>query len=226
VSGEGPTRYRYVAVEGVIGVGKTTLVHRLAQRLDARIVLEEFEENPFLPDFYRDRRAYALSTQLFFLMSRYRQQEVLAQGELFRSRTIADYFFDKDRIFAILTLESHELAVYERLFEVLQPQVPRPDLVIYLKADLEVVLSRIAARDRAYERGMDPGYMRDLSSAYTDFFRGYRGAPVLTLDTSGVDFRSEAGLFDQVVQLIAAGQPPSVMAAQLPNAAPLLPGFA
>lgn len=224
--GAGPTRYRYVAVEGVIGVGKTTLVHRLAQRLDARVVLEEFEENPFLPDFYRDRRAYALSTQLFFLMSRYRQQEVLAQGELFQSRTIADYFFDKDRIFALLTLESHELAVYDRLFEVLRPQVPRPDLVIYLKADLDVVLARIAARDRSYERGMDPLYLRDLSGAYTEFFRSYRGAPVLTVDTTQIDFRADTRLFDRLTELVVAGLPPNALAAELPSAAPLLPGFA
>lgn len=220
----GTHRYRYIAVEGVIGVGKTTLVHRLARALSARVVLEEFEENPFLPQFYRDRRAYALSTQLFFLMSRFRQQEILAQGDLFQQHTVSDYFFDKDRIFAMLTLEEHELGVYDRLFEVLRPQVPTPDLVIYLKADHDVVMERIAQRGRDYEKDMDPLYIRQLSIAYSEFFRSFRSAPVLTLDTSRIDLRQETPHFPALLSMIQRGAHPSTFHGQRSNE-PLLPGF-
>lgn len=221
----GALRYRYIAVEGVIGVGKTTLVHRLARSLSGRVVLEEFEENPFLPNFYRDRRAFALSTQLFFLMSRYRQQEVLAQGDLFHQRTVSDYFFDKDRIFALLTLEEHELGVYDRLFEVLRPQVPVPDLVIYLKADHEVVMDRIRQRGREYEMNMDPLYIRQLAMAYGDFFRSFRAAPVLTIDTTRIDLRQEAPHFPELLSLIERGSAPGAYALGRASSEPLLPGF-
>lgn len=205
--------HRYVVVEGVIGVGKTTLVHQLARRLSGRVVLEEFEENPFLPGFYRDRRAHALSTQLFFLMSRYRQQELLAQGDLFRRLTVADYFFDKDRIFALLTLGKEELGIYERLFSVLRPQVPRPDLVIVLNADLEVVLDRIARRGRSYEKNMDPVYMRDLTAAYGEFFAAYREAPVLTVDSTDLDFRQDSPELTELLRIVRAGETPRVLPA-------------
>lgn len=204
--------HRYVVVEGVIGVGKTTLVQRLAQRLRGRMVFEEFEENPFLPDFYKDREAFAFSTQIFFLMSRFRQQELLAQGDLFHAHTLSDYMFDKDRLFAILTLASHERRLYERLFDVLRVQVPRPDLVIYLRADLPVVLQRIAARGRSYEANMDPEYMRQLAQAYDRHFaeRGPLGddaerPPVITLDTSRVDLRADEAMVDTLVEVIRTG---------------------
>ena len=224
----GAARHRYVVVEGVIGVGKTTLVHRLAGRTAGRVVLEEFEENPFLPGFYRDRRAFALSTQLFFLMSRFKQQEILAQGDLFQTRTVSDYLFDKDRIFAALTLERHEMAIYERLFEVLRPQVPTPDLVIYLHAEHETVMRRIAERGRPYELDMDPLYIRDLAAAYADFFGDYRGCPVLTIDSSLVDFRVDGPALDEVVAAVQSGRVPTMLQAQLKREAelaPLLPGF-
>ncbi|MCC7386834.1 MAG: deoxynucleoside kinase [Deltaproteobacteria bacterium] len=197
---------RLVVVEGVIGVGKTTLVQRLAQRLNGRLVFEEFEENPFLPDFYRDREAFAFSTQIFFLMSRFRQQEVLAQGDLFHQVTLSDYLFDKDRVFALLTLERHELALYERLFDVLRVQVPKPDLVIYLRADLEVVLARIAARDRPYERGMDPEYIRALSEAYGRFFSSYDECPVVVLDTTDRDLRTDDATIDRLAAVVLRGR--------------------
>lgn len=218
---------RYVVVEGVIGVGKTTLVHQLARRIRARTVLEEFEENPFLPDFYRDRRAYALSTQLFFLMSRFRQQEALAQGELFVRRTVSDYLFDKDRVFAELTLANHELAIYGQLFEVLRPQIPQPDLVIFLKADHETVMERIAHRGREYEKDMDPEYIRDLAASYVRFFSSYQDTPLLTIDTSRVDFRRPGAAIDEVVQIVEDGAVPEVLEAELrvSGAQPKLPGF-
>lgn len=198
-------RERYVVVEGVIGVGKTTLVNRLAARLGARTVFEEFEENPFLPSFYRDRDAFAFSTQIFFLMSRFRQQEVLAQGDLFRRVTFSDYLFDKDRIFAVLTLQHQELALYERLFDVLRCQVPRPDLIIYLKADLDVILERIESRGRSYELGMDPEYIRALAAAYSRFFSEYRECPVVTVDTSRCDFRNDDPAVDRLVRACRDG---------------------
>jgi deoxyguanosine kinase len=196
---------RYVVVEGVIGVGKTTLVQRLGEHLAARTVFEEFEENPFLPHFYRDREAFAFSTQIFFLMSRFRQQEILAQGDLFRRVTLSDYLFDKDRIFAVLTLARQELALYERLFDVLRAQIPQPDLVIYLKADLDVVLDRIESRGRSYELGMDPDYIRALGAAYTRFFATYDGCPVLTVDTSQHDLRTDQRALERLA-LAALGQ--------------------
>ena len=216
-----------MVVEGVIGVGKTTLVQQLSRRLGARTVLEEFEENPFLPDFYRDRRAYALSTQLFFLMSRFRQQEEMAQGDLFMRRTVSDYLFDKDRIFAHLTLEPDELQIYEQLFDVLRPQVTTPDLVIFLKADHETVMKRIAHRGRDYERDMDPEYIRDLASAYVGFFNGYRDTPLLTIDTSRVDFRQPGPALEEVVQIVETGAVPTALEAELRivDAQPSLPGI-
>jgi deoxyguanosine kinase len=209
----GPGRQRYVVVEGVIGVGKTTLVGQLARRLGGRTVLEEFEENPFLPGFYRDRRAHALSTQLFFLMSRFRQQEQLAQGDLFQQTTISDYLFDKDRIFALLTLDATELSIYERLFDVLRPQVPTPDLVVFLKADHETVMERIRRRGRSYELDMDPEYIRGLADAYVRFFQSFRLCPVLTIDSTRLDFRSEGAALDGVVEAALGGALPERLSA-------------
>ncbi len=225
--GLGATRHRYIVVEGVIGVGKTTLVHQLSRNIGARTVLEEFEENPFLPDFYKDRRAYALSTQLFFLMSRFRQQEVLAQGDLFQRRTVSDYLFDKDRVFAELTLESHELAIYEQLFGVLRPQIPQPDLVIFLHADHETVMRRIAHRGREYEKNMDPEYIRDLAASYLRFFSSYAETPLLSIDTSKVDFRIPGRAIEEVVRAVETGEVPRALEAELrtPAEQPSLPGL-
>lgn len=213
---------RYVVVEGVIGVGKTTLVQQLGQRLGAREVLEEFESNPFLPRFYADREAHALSTQLFFLMSRFRQQERLAQGELFRPFTVADYLFAKDRIFAELTLAGAEMTIYDQLFEVLTPRVPRPDLVIYLRADIEVVLGRIAERGRDYEKDMDPGYIRDLGAAYDRFFARPQSAPVMVVDTGHVDLRREGPVLSAIEEAVRTGVIPSRLDERGPSATPSL----
>lgn len=215
---------RYIAVEGVIGVGKTTLVKALGDRLGARMVFEQFEENPFLPDFYRDRDAFAFSTQIFFLMSRFRQQEHLAQGDLFASTTLSDYLFDKDRVFALLTLRDHELTLYERLFDVLRVQVPRPDLVIYLRADHDVVMSRIAARGRSYELDMDPQYIRDVAKAYAQFFAQYRESPLITLDTSQLDLRTDDDALDRIEAAVRGGSTISAPPEFAPMTLPL-PGL-
>ncbi len=196
-------------VEGLIGVGKTTLVHRLAERLGGRAVLEAFEDNPFLPSFYRDPEGHALATQLFFLMSRFRQQEQLAQTELFSAATVADYLFDKDRLFAELTLCPSELTLYDQLFSTLAPQVPAPDLVIHLVADVDEVLRRIAARGRGYEQSITRRYLQDLDQAYRRFFARYTAAPVWTLDTSGVDLRDDGPAFSEVLDAARTGALPA-----------------
>jgi deoxyguanosine kinase len=180
-------RPRYIAIEGPIGAGKTTLAQILAERSGARLVLEPVEENPFLPQFYDDARKYAFQAQLFFLLSRFQQQQALHQQELFTSSTIADYLFAKDRIFAALTLDANELALYDRLYGALGPRVVKPDLVIYLQARTEVLMQRIRRRGRAYERQIDPRYVESLATAYNDFFFHYDETPLLVVNTSDID---------------------------------------
>ncbi|HEX9899574.1 MAG TPA: deoxynucleoside kinase, partial [Candidatus Methylomirabilis sp.] len=160
---------RYIAVEGPIGVGKTSLVDQLSERLGARKLLEVADDNPFLSQFYKDRRRSAFQTQLWFLLNRFRQQQELGQFDLFRQTLITDYLFAKDRIFAYVTLEDHELSLYERVHALLQVRVPTPDLVIVLQASTETLLQRIALRGKGYERDMDPKYVEDLNAAYTHF---------------------------------------------------------
>ena len=184
---------RYIVVEGPIGVGKTSLSNILAGRLSARRVFEIVEENPFLANFYSDRQKYAFQTQIFFLLSRFKQQQELFQPDLFHSVTVSDYLFAKDRIFACLTLDSHELALYERVFEALAPRVTRPDLVIFLKARLDVLLYRIRKRGREFERQFDVGYLEELVHAYNEFFSHYTETPLLVVDTSDIDFVNNEG---------------------------------
>jgi deoxyadenosine/deoxycytidine kinase len=180
--------YRYIVVEGPIGVGKTSLSNLLAERFRARRILEVVEENPFLSSFYTDRHKYAFQTQIFFLLSRFRQQQELFQQDLFRSVTVSDYLFAKDRIFACLTLDSHELALYDRVFEALGPRVTKPDLVIYLQARLDVLLHRIKKRAREFERKFDASYLEELVHSYNDFFAHYSDTPLLIVNTSDIDF--------------------------------------
>lgn len=174
----------YVAIEGVIGVGKTTLARYLQQMLNASLLIEVFEENPFLARFYQDRARYAFQTQVFFLLSRYHQQRRL--HELPRP-LVSDYIFAKDHLFAQLNLANEELETYESVYEALAENIPQPDLVVFLRADTTVLMSRIAARDRSYERNMDPYYIDGLRVAYDRFFAEYTAAPVLTIDTNSID---------------------------------------
>lgn len=198
----------YIAVEGPIGVGKTTLVHRLAERLDARIVLEAFEDNPFLGQFYQDRDRWAFPTQIFFLMSRFKQQQELMQPDLFRPNLLADYHLFKDRIFAELTLADQELALYERVYRSLATQILKPDVVVCLNAPLPTLLARIARRGREIERNMDPGYLRDLARAYQQFFARYDETPLLRVDNDQLDYASRtaeaAAIIDHLVTRIRA----------------------
>lgn len=177
----------YLAVEGVIGVGKTTLARLLQPEFDAQLLLEAFEENPFLGDFYRDRLRYAFQTQIFFLLSRYRQQQTLAQL-LETGSVISDYVFGKDRLFAQENLAGDELATYEQLYTALSTSVPRADLVVYLYAETDVLMERIAVRDRPYERGMSWDYIEGLRQAYERFFAVYDESPIVRIDCSELDF--------------------------------------
>ncbi|MBX7237371.1 MAG: deoxynucleoside kinase [Caldilineales bacterium] len=194
--------HEYIAIEGVIGVGKTTLARMLAESTSAEVLLEVFEENPFLSDFYADRSRYAFQTQIFFLISRYHQQHRVIPTALTQGRLVSDYFFDKDRLFAHLNLANDELAMYEKVQAILAEQIPTPDLVVYLRADTEVLMQRIAQRDRPYERNIGRSYIEDLRLAYERYLQAYRKAPVLVIDTNEVDFVRSAPDRDYVIGLI------------------------
>ena len=179
---------RYIAIEGVIGVGKTSLAKLLAERFHARLVLEEPEANPFLPDFYKDPRRYAFQTQMFFLVSRYKDLRERVHPDLFHEGIVADYLFQKDRIFANLNLNDRELTLYNAIAPQLEAEVPTPDLVVYLQASPEVIAQRVQQRGRQYERLMDPKYTATLAEAYNYFFFHYREAPLLVVSTDEMNF--------------------------------------
>ncbi|OQA44938.1 MAG: Deoxyguanosine kinase [Chloroflexi bacterium ADurb.Bin325] len=181
----------YIAIEGAIGVGKTTLARILAEAIQGELLLEVFEENPFLGDFYADRPRYAFQTQLFFLLSRYRQQHRVIAQTLEHHALVSDYLFAKDWLFAHLNLAGDELAMYERVHAILGEQIPAATLVVYLKASTDTLMGRIAFRDRSYERQIERGYLVDLQLAYERFFAEYTAAPVLTIDTDGLDIVHE-----------------------------------
>lgn len=187
---------RYIVIEGPMGVGKTTLVNRFANRFDSHTVLEIFDENPFLAKFYEDQERYAFQTEMFFLLSRYRQQEEFAQTDLFGRLSVSDYLFVKCRLFASLTLSDHELTLYDRMYSILSTQVPTPDVVVHLHAPLDILLSRIEQRGRSYEKDIDPDYISRLARLYHNFFSHYDESPLIEIDTSDVDFSKD----DQAVE--------------------------
>jgi deoxyadenosine/deoxycytidine kinase len=179
----------YVAIEGVIGVGKTTLARLLQPVFEAEVLLEVFEENPFLSDFYADRKRYAFQTQIFFLLSRYRQQNNLVPRLLDTGRNlIADYTFTKDSLFARINLSGDELKMYDKVHEALGEKIPKPDLVLYLQASTTVLMQRITMRDRPYERMMEQDYIAELNQAYEDFFSTYEPSHVLKLNTDNLNY--------------------------------------
>ena len=182
------TDFSYVVVEGPIGVGKTTLARRLAESFGGELLLEAPEENPFLPRFYENPRATALATQLFFLLQRVRQLEGIRQSDMFASVRVGDFMIEKDRLFAELTLDPDELALYRQVHEQVAGETVAPNLVIYLQAPVEVLLERIASRGIHYEDSVDPEYLRQVAAAYTRFFHNYEGAPLVIVNAAEIDF--------------------------------------
>lgn len=179
---------RYIAIEGPIGVGKSSLAKILAQKYASRLVKEEVTGNPFLERFYENPRKFAFQTQIFFLLSRYRQQRELVQGDLFEGGLVCDYILAKDKIFALINLEDDEVSLYESIYKLLVSTLPKPDLVIYLQARPEVLLSRVRKRGIAYERNISLDYLRTLSDAYNEYFFHYNETPLLVVNTSEIDF--------------------------------------
>jgi deoxyguanosine kinase len=191
---EAGDRRLFVAIEGPIGVGKTTLARLMSEPLGAEVVLEVVEENPFLRHFYQDIRGYAFQTQIFFFLSRYRQQQALRRAREQHRPVISDYIFAKDRLFAQMNLDAQELDLYDRLFQLIAPMTPQPDLVLYLTAHLDTLLQRIALRDRPFERAIAPDYLDRLCNAYEEFFDSFEDTTVLRVDTDAVDIFRPADL--------------------------------
>ena len=192
-------KFRSIAVEGPIGVGKTSFVELLARKFDAYKVLEDVE-NPFLKQFYEDAQGAAFQAQLFFLLSRYRQLQELAQRDLFHQVTLCDYIFPKDKIFAYLNLDDSELLIYDKLYAMLEPQVPPADLVLYLEADVDTCMGRIRRRQRTFERHIAREYLVELIDAYNHFYHHYRRSPVLVVDTRRLNFPQRPGDFEELVE--------------------------
>jgi len=201
---------QYIAIEGVIGVGKTSLARLLAQRLNAELLLEEASDNPFLVDFYKNQKRFAFPTQIFFLMSRYRQQQHLLERDLFVKRIIADYLYEKDALFASVTLSNRELELYNKLSTVLKPDIPRPDMVIYLQASTPVIMKRIRKRNKPIEKPIDADYIEALNDAYNSFFFNYGEAPLLVVKTDEIDFVNNEKHLDDLVEQIKRPQPHTV----------------
>jgi deoxyguanosine kinase len=198
--------FRYLAIEGPIGVGKTSLAERLSTRLDATAVLED-AENPFLSDFYGGRPGAALQAQLFYLLNRHRQLLALQQADLFSHATVCDYLFDKDKIFAYLNLDDNELFIYQKLYDLLARDVPPPDLVVYLQAPSEVLSRRVRERAKASEQDVpepDPQYIREVNEAYQHFFFHYTATPLLVVETSQVELHASDEALDDLIRQIRA----------------------
>lgn len=189
---------RYIAIEGVIGAGKTSLAQKLADKLGANLILEQFEENPFLEKFYEDRKRYAFQTQMFFLINRYKQQQQLNQQELFSKYIVSDYIFEKDKIFAYLNLSGEELKLYESIFPLLERDIPKPDVVIFLQSSTDRLLTNVKNRDRKIEKNLNRGYLTELSEAYNNFFFKYNETPLLIVNTSDIDFVNRDDDFDEL----------------------------
>jgi len=195
-------KINYITIDGVIGAGKTTLAQMLAERYDGTTLLEEVEENPFLADFYKNPKRFAFQTQLFFLLSRYRQQQDVFQQDLFRSVLVSDYLFAKDKIFAYLNLDSRELFLYDKVMSLLEKNILKPDLVIYLKASPERLMRNIEKRGRSFEKEMSYKYIESLNAAYNRFFSHYNDAFLLTINATEIDFVNNKNQFEHIVKQI------------------------
>ena len=200
--GIGGFPFHFLAVDGPIGVGKTTLVDMLVRRFEGVKVLED-AGNPFLGDFYSDRQGAAFQTELYFLLSRYKQQQEVVQRELFQRMVVSDYTFQKNRVFAYLTLSDDELMLFDKLYQLLEPQVPKPDLVLYLVADVDTCMERIRKRSREVEREISPDYMAELIDAYNHYYHYYSRSPLLVVDTRDLNFPEREEDFDELVHRLS-----------------------
>ena len=192
----------HIAVEGTIGVGKTSLAKILGERLEAKLILEEFEENPFLFDFYKDAERFAFQTQLFFLLSRYRQQQELQQTDLFTKALISDYMFVKDRLFAALNLNDKEMGLYNSVARILEKNVSFPDMVIFLQSDTDRLMLNIKKRGREYEKSIDWKYIDALNQIYNEFFFRYDKSPLLIINTNDIDFVHNKKDLEEIIEFI------------------------
>ncbi len=193
---------KYISIEGVIGAGKTSLARKLKDKLNAQLILEQFEVNPFLEKFYGDRRRFAFQTQMFFLINRFKQQEQLNQENLFTEFIVCDYVFDKDKIFAYLNLTGEELKLYEALFPLLARNLRKPDLVVYLQSSVDRLMYNIKKRNRKIERNLTMNYIEELSEAYNHFFFRYNETPLLIVNSSEIDFVNSEEDFDELFKQI------------------------
>ena len=193
---------RYITIEGVIGAGKTALAKKLKERLNAELILEQFEANPFLEKFYSDRKRYAFQTQMFFLINRYKQQEELNQGNLFTEYIVCDYVFEKDKIFAYLNLTGEELKLYETIFPLLSRNLRKPDLVVFLQSSVDRLIHNIKKRSRKIERNLSRSYIEELSEAYNNFFFRHNSTPLLIVNSTDIDFVHNENDFNELFKQI------------------------
>jgi deoxyadenosine/deoxycytidine kinase len=196
------TDLRYISIEGVIGAGKTSLAKKISDRLDAKLVLEQFDENPFLEKFYANRKRFAFQTQMFFLINRFKQQQELNQEDLFSEHIICDYVFEKDRIFAYLNLSKDELNLYESIYPLLARTLRKPDLVIFLQSSADRLVYNIKKRNRKIERAITRSYLEELSEAYNHYFFRYNSTPLLIVNSSDIDFVNSENDFDELFKQI------------------------
>jgi len=192
----------HIAIEGTIGVGKTSLAQILGDRLEAKLILEEFEENPFLVDFYKNSEQFAFQTQLFFLLSRYRQQQQLQQTDLFTKTLISDYMFVKDRLFAALNLNDKEMSLYNAVARILEKNVTSPDMVIFLQSDTDRLMQNIKLRSREYEKLIDWKYIDALNQMYNEYFFRYNNSPLLIINTNDIDFVNNEKDLEEIIEFI------------------------
>ena len=193
---------RYIVIEGPIGVGKTSLAKLLAKEMRGKLLLEKVEDNPFLKEFYKDTKRYAFQTQIFFLLSRYRQLQDLRQMDLFDRCILTDYFLPKDRLFASIILDPSELALYDQIYRVLDPEIPVPDLVIYLQANTDILMDRIQRRGSDFESPITADYIERVNESYNDYFFKYSDSPLLVIQTSGIDFVNRREDLDDLTRQI------------------------
>jgi deoxyguanosine kinase len=193
---------KYIAIEGVIGAGKTSLARKIKDKLNAELLLEQFDANPFLEKFYSDRSRYAFQTQMFFLINRFKQQEELSQEDLFRDYIVSDYLFEKDRIFAYLNLNSEELKLYESLYPLLARSLRKPELVVFLQSSADRLMHNIKKRNRKIERALSRSYIEELSEAYNHFFFRYNSTPLLIVNSTEIDFVNSDSDFEELFKQI------------------------